>query len=85
MSILGQDGINTYASVEEELEVLQAGFSMSARTERNRLLTESDWVVVKAQEAGTSIPTEWATYRTALRDITSTEGWPFSHVWPTKP
>ena len=42
------------------------------RRRRNRLLTESDWVVVKAKEEhpNASIPSDWVDYRTELRDIT---------------
>ena len=56
------------------------------RTERNRLLTESDWVVVKAKEthANASIPSDWVDYRTKLRDITKQSD-PDDITWPTKP
>ena len=56
------------------------------RLERNRLLTESDWVVVKAKEthANASIPSDWVYYRTALRDITNQSD-PDDITWPTKP
>jgi hypothetical protein len=57
----------------------------SHREARNRLLAETDWVVVFHTEKGTNIPLEWATYRQALRDITAQEGFPHSVVWPTKP
>jgi hypothetical protein len=62
-------------------------FSQQNRGVRNKYLAESDWVVTKALESGTSIPTDWATYRTALRDITSHENWPNLEEadWPTKP
>ena len=57
------------------------------RGERNRLLAESDFVVTRALEAGDSVPSAWATYRTALRDITGNSDWPNLEVddWPTKP
>lgn len=42
------------------------------RNMRNDLLKESDWVVVKAQETSTTIPSNWKTYRQSLRDITKT-------------
>ena len=54
---------------------------------RNELLQESDWVVIKAQETSTSIPSAWTKYRQELRDITKTyksmddKGFAF----PTKP
>ena len=56
------------------------------RERRNRLLTESDWVVVKAKEthANASIPSDWVDYRTALRDITKQSD-PDNITWPTKP
>ncbi len=40
------------------------------RKKRNTLLNESDYIVIKAKETGTTIPTAWKTYRQALRDIT---------------
>ena len=56
------------------------------RTKRNRLLTESDWVVVKAKEEhiNASIPSGWVDYRTELRDITKQSD-PDDITWPTKP
>ena len=56
------------------------------RTRRNRELTESDWVVVKAKEehANASIDSSWTDYRTALRDITKQSD-PDDITWPTKP
>ena len=56
------------------------------RRRRNRLLTESDWVVVKAKEthANASIPSDWVDYRTELRDITKQSD-PDDITWPTKP
>ena len=56
------------------------------RERRNKLLTESDWVVVKAKEehANASIPSDWVDYRTALRDITKQSD-PDDITWPTKP
>ena len=85
MEIEINDGVNTYASEEEELEVLREGFGQVAREERNRLLAQCDWVIVKAQEDGTSVPTPWVEYRNALRDLPSAEGWPFTFEYPTKP
>ena len=56
------------------------------RSKRNRLLTESDWVVVKEKEthANASIPSDWVDYRTELRDITKQSD-PDDITWPTKP
>lgn len=52
---------------------------------RNDLLTECDWVVLRAFEKNESVPQEWADYRQALRDITSVYTDPADIVWPTPP
>ena len=58
------------------------------RTERNRLLAETDWVVIKARENGGQVPAAWKTYRVALRNIPSEQSdeTKYSEItWPTRP
>ena len=53
------------------------------RKERNRELSETDWIVTKSNEAGDVIPVEWKAYRQSLRDITTQD---INNItWPTKP
>ena len=56
----------------------------SIRAQRDKLLAATDWMVIKALEAGTTIDPAWATYRQALRDITLQTD-PQAIVWPTAP
>jgi len=67
-----------------EVERLEQA-SESARNQRNRLLTETDWVVVKHNELGAPIPQEWLDYRQALRDIPLQKGFPEEIEWPQEP
>jgi len=58
------------------------------RRERNRLLAETDWVVIKARENGGQVPAAWKTYRVALRNIPSeqSDATKYSEItWPTRP
>jgi len=57
----------------------------SARAKRDRLLTDSDWVTIRATDTGNPVPTDWQTYRQALRDITEQTGFPENIDWPIKP
>ena len=41
------------------------------RAKRDALLNQTDWIVTKAKETGTTIPTAWKTYRQELRDLTN--------------
>lgn len=74
-----------YNSWEEEQEVLFASFSMEARNQRNRLLTACDWTQVADVGLTEEKKLEWQNYRQALREITSAEGFPFTHEWPVQP
>lgn len=57
------------------------------RKTRDRLLADTDWVVIKALETDTAIGTNWKTYRQALRDLPVHSNWPnlAEDDWPTKP
>lgn len=73
---------------EEELtEDIISDESTKVREIRHRLLEDCDWVVTRSTETGESAPAEWTSYRTALRNITNNERFPFleDEDWPTKP
>lgn len=56
----------------------------SIKFQRDQLLQQSDWRVVKAADTGIPLSQEWKDYRQALRDIT-TQSDPFNIIWPTPP
>ncbi len=57
------------------------------RTQRNDLLTQTDWVVIKEREEGGSVSNfaDWKKYRQELRDITKTYKSLDKVKWPTAP
>jgi hypothetical protein len=70
---------------EQEAEykaIKDAEFASNARSQRNILLSESDWTQVDDAPVN---KTAWAVYRQELRDISSQEGFPISINWPIKP
>ena len=73
------------AASPEEVAQRTADLAASVRAQRDQLLQETDWIVIKAVERGESTPPEWDIYRQALRDITSQSGFPRNVVWPSKP
>ena len=61
---------------------IDAKAAETARTDRNKKLADTDWTQLADSSADA---TAWATYRTALRDLPSTDGWPHNITWPTEP
>ena len=51
------------------------------RNQRERLLSQTDWMAL----SDVTMSPAWATYRQALRDITEQAGFPYEVTWPTKP
>jgi len=67
---------------DEAKAALDAQQAKSVRDDRTKRLSECDWTQL------TDAPvdkTAWATYRQALRDVTTQEGFPWSVSWPVKP
>ena len=52
------------------------------RADRNNRLNDSDWSQLGDSTADKAA---WATYRQALRDIPTSEGFPWNVVWPDTP
>jgi len=59
----------------------------ASRVKRNQLLADSDWTQMNDSPLTDEVKTSWATYRTALRDLTTHENWPNLEDadWPTEP
>jgi hypothetical protein len=60
-----------------ELEIQQR----NVRQERDKLLFETDYLAL----SDTTLSSEMAAYRQALRDVPAQAGFPTSVTWPTKP
>ena len=70
---------------EAEIAVMQPTseqLAADARAKRNTLLAASDWTQVADAPVDQAV---WATYRQALRDITSQAGFPTTIDWPVEP
>lgn len=68
--------------IAENIAAKDADLATNARSQRDKLLSESDWT--QLPDAPTD-KAEWATYRQELRDISAQEGFPWTIEWPTQP
>lgn len=70
---------------QEQVDALTAEQAAQVRSQRDSKLAATDWVVVKAVETGTAVPSDVAAERQQLRDITAQPGFPWAVQWPTQP
>lgn len=77
------------AEEEAEWDAMQAESAASAddrkaeavRSERDSLLSETDWMA----STDVTLSDAWKTYRQALRDVPAQSDFPNNVTWPTKP
>ena len=79
-SVESIDGAWTQVWHLQELPEQQA--SANVRAERNRRLADCDWTQLSDAPGDTGA---WATYRQALRDISSQADFPYNIAWPEEP
>ena len=72
------------SKTQEELDAELAERWRLWRIERNFRLAETDWVIVKYVELGQQVPSEWLSYRQALRDLPTIVDFN-GNDWPVKP
>ena len=85
----------TETEINNKISELDAVEAMKLlREERNVLLSETDWMVIKSQETGVAMSNAWKTYRQALRDLPASSTPTLdanyeldlsSVTWPTEP
>lgn len=64
------------------IEIDTAVLAAQVRAQRNALLSASDWTQMVDVPVDKTV---WATYRQALRDVPSQQGFPWDVQWPTQP
>jgi len=78
------DGVTTTASEHEAAYKASkdAEQAKNVRAERDKKLAECDWTQVEDAPVDKAV---WATYRQALRDVTTQSGFPWTITWPDAP
>jgi hypothetical protein len=68
---------------DEAKAAVDAEQAKNMRAARTAKLAASDWT--QGKDIPDSVSTPWATYRQALRDLTTQSGFPWEVTWPTEP
>ena len=71
------------AEVTQEQQAEADSQAHRVRVDRTLRLQASDWT--QGKDIADEVSTAWATYRQALRDVPSQEGFPWGVTWPEQP
>ena len=84
-----EDGKKTTKAEHEAAyqATLDATTAEGHRVTRNKLLADTDWTQVNDSPLANDVKTQWAVYRSELRNITDLDEWPnlADEDWPVAP
>lgn len=69
----------------DERTALEEKVAKQMREMRDKLLAESDYIIIKNTEKGLPISQEWRQYRQSLRDMPDDPNWPWEAGYNAKP
>lgn len=72
----------TEEEIAQQVELETQAKAAEVRTERNKMLADTDWFMLREKEHGTYLPADFKNFRDALRDIPLQEGFPANVVFP---
>jgi len=78
LSLISTDFAAYVAPTADETNAVLAA---NVRADRNARLAATDWMA--SQDV--TMSSEWASYRSSLRDVPAQAGFPNTITWPTKP
>ena len=81
---VAEDGTVTTAAEQEAAykAMKDEEQAKAVRQQRGEKLKETDWTQVADAPVDKAL---WATYRQALRDVTTQKGFPWTVIWPVEP
>jgi len=84
-----EDGVTTTKAEHEAAYQarLDATTAEGHRVTRNKLLADTDWTQMNDSPLANDVKTQWAVYRSELRNITDLDEWPnlSDEDWPIQP
>lgn len=81
---IDEDGVKHTAAEQYEAYCFtkDADQAKAVRADRNKRLADCDWTQLSDSPVDKAV---WETYRQALRDITTQQGFPWEITWPEEP
>ena len=63
----GEEAVGTYATTEKAVADLKIEMKRTVNDYASSVLSQSDWMTIRAADGGIAVPSAWVTYRTAVR------------------
>ena len=72
-NLVDGETVISYATTDKDVDQLKTGMKSKVRSIASSTLSKSDWMRVREEDGGTTMPSDWKTYRSDVRAMSNTK------------
>ena len=67
LTLVDGETVISYATTDRDVDQLKTGMKAKVKSIASSTLAQSDWMRIREEDGGTSMPSDWKTYRASVR------------------
>ena len=73
LTLVDGETVISYATTDRDVDQLKVGMKAKVKSMASSTLGHSDWMRVREEDGGTTMPADWKTYRSDVRAMSNTK------------
>jgi len=73
LTLVDGEIVISYATTDKDVDQLKVGMKAQVKSIASSTLTQSDWMRIREEDGGTTMPADWKTYRSDVRAMSNTK------------
>ena len=73
LTLVDGETVISYATSDKDVDQLKTNMKAKVKSMASSTLTQSDWMRIREEDGGTTMPADWKTYRSDVRAMSNTK------------
>jgi len=73
LTLVDGETVISYATTDRDVDQLKTGMKEKVKSIASSTLAHSDWMRIREEDGGTTMPVDWKTYRSDVRAMSNTK------------
>ena len=73
LTLVDGETVISYASTDRDVDQLKTSMKVKVKQIASSTLSQSDWMRIREEDGGTTMPADWKTYRSDVRAMSNTK------------
>ena len=73
LTLVDGETVISYATTDRDVDQLKTNMKAKVKSMASSTLTQSDWMRIREEDGGTTMPADWKTYRSDVRAMSNTK------------